>query len=370
MKICYLANTAIPSTNASAIQIVKMCEAFSELKNNVKLITTNASSGNIFNFYKIKTKFNFKRIQNFKKFPLGFKFYLFSFFSIIEGLKFKPDIYITRNFFTCFLLIILNKKVILELHHGLETESRIVRLIVKNFNFLNSKHLLKLIAITNYVKKDYETKYLVKSDKIIVLPSGSSIKENYKFSPIKKKLNIGYLGSLYKSRGLGLIIKLAKIDPQNSYYVYGNKKQLKLSINKRIEKNLYLNDYIAYKKIPEILLKMDLLLMPYTSSITVAGDVGDITKYTSPLKLFDYLSAGRPIICSNFEVLKEIIDDNKNAIFVKNYQNVFAWKKEIIKLSNQFEKMKIISKNNYNLSKKYSLRKRAKKILKEINIFI
>ena len=32
MRICYLANTAIPSTNASAIQIVKMCEAFSKKK--------------------------------------------------------------------------------------------------------------------------------------------------------------------------------------------------------------------------------------------------------------------------------------------------------------------------------------------------
>ena len=29
--------------------------------------------------------------------------------------------------------------------------------------------------------------------------------------------------------------------------------------------------------------------MPYVSSITVAGNIGDITKFTSPLKLFDYL---------------------------------------------------------------------------------
>ena len=110
MKICYLANSAIPSTNASAIQIVKMCEAFSELKNDVILITTNASNGNIFNFYKIKTKFRFKKIKYFKKFPLGIKFYLFSILSIIESIKFRPNIYITRNFFTCFLLILLKKK--------------------------------------------------------------------------------------------------------------------------------------------------------------------------------------------------------------------------------------------------------------------
>ena len=43
MKICYLSNTAMPSNVASAIQIVKMCEAFSELGNDVKLITTNVS---------------------------------------------------------------------------------------------------------------------------------------------------------------------------------------------------------------------------------------------------------------------------------------------------------------------------------------
>ncbi len=363
MKICYLANTAIPSTNASAIQIVKMCEAFSELKNQVTLITTNGSNGNIFNFYNVKKKFRFKKIKYFKKFPLGIKFYLFSIFSIIESMKFKPEIYITRNFFTCFLLTLCKKKTILELHHGLNTESRIVRFIVKNYDFLNSKYLVKFIAITNNVKNDYISKYSIKSDKIIMLPSGSSIKENYRYKIKKKKLNIGYLGSLYKSRGLNLIIKLAQIDPQNNYYIYGNKKQLKLSISKKIEKNLYINDYVPYKKISKILLNMDLLLMPYTSSITVAGDVGDITKYTSPLKLFDYLSVGRPIMCSNYDVLKEIIADNKNAIFVKNYINAFAWKKEITKLINTPEKMKIISKNNYELSKKYSHRTRALKIL-------
>ena len=363
MKICYLANTAIPSTNASAIQIVKMCEAFSELNNPVTLITTNSSSGNIFNFYNIKSKFKFKKIKNFKKFPLGIKFYLFSIFSILESIKFKPDIYITRNFFTCFLLILFKKKTILELHHGLDNESRVIRFIIKNYNFLNSKYLVKLIAITSSVKTDYINKHSLKSNKVIVLPSGSSIKENYKYRLKKKKLNIGYFGSLYKSRGLDLIVKLASIDPKNNYYIYGNKKQVKLSNCNKIKKNLYLNDYVPYKNIPKILLNMDLLLMPYTSSITVSGDVGNITKYTSPLKLFDYLSVGRPIMCSNFNVLREIITENKNAIFVKNYKNVRSWKNEITKLINKPEKMKIISKNNYKLSKKYSHSIRAIKIL-------
>ena len=111
---------------------------------------------------------------------------------------------------------------------------------------------------------------------------------------------------------------------------------------------------------------MDILLLPYASSIKIAGGVGDITKYTSPLKLFDYLCAGKIIMCSNFDVLKEVIQDKKNAIFVKNYKNPNSWKNEILKLQNQLSKQFIMSKNNHLLSKKFSLKRRAQLILNSI----
>ena len=79
--------------------------------------------------------FKSKPNKKYKTFPLGFRYYLFSIKSIIKSLKFKPDIYVTRNFFTSFLLTILRKKNILELHHGIEIESRIVRFILKKFKF-------------------------------------------------------------------------------------------------------------------------------------------------------------------------------------------------------------------------------------------
>ena len=36
----------------------------------------------------------------------------------------------------------------------------------------------------------------------------------------KKRLNIGYFGALYKSRGFDLIKNLSKIDKTNNYFVY------------------------------------------------------------------------------------------------------------------------------------------------------
>ena len=72
-----------------------------------------------------------------------------------------------------------------------------------------------------------------------------------KFLTKKKKLNIGYFGSCYKSRGVDLILKLSKIDRENRYFIFGNLKNYKNIRIKNYNHNLNLNDYLPYKAIPE-----------------------------------------------------------------------------------------------------------------------
>ena len=246
MKICYITNNAIPANVASALQIVKMCEAFAANGNEVLLICpgTKKIDKNIFVYYDVKKKFLIKKLHAFKKFPLGIKYYLFLFISIILSLKFKADIYITRNFFTSFLLTILGKKNILELHHSLEIESRIVRFISKYTKFFNYKSLVRLIAITKNVKDYYKKKFEIKENKFLISPSGTSIKNNFfKFSFNKKKLNIGYFGSVNKSRGIDIIVQLSKMDKKNNYFIYGELSNYK-SLKNCNNNNLSINDYL------------------------------------------------------------------------------------------------------------------------------
>ena len=266
-----------------------------------------------------------------------------------------------------FLLVFLRKKVIVELHSGLNNETRIVKILIKLTKYLDSKYILKIITITKGVKYEFVNKKCIDKNKTLILPSGSSIKNKFKFQIKKRNFKIGYFGSLYKSRGVDLVFELSKIDKNNKYYVYGDLNQIPKSKLNNLSKNLNIKNYVPYSEIPSALEKMDILLIPYISSITVHGDVSDITKYTSPLKLFDYLCAGKIIICSDFEVLKEIIKEKKNAIFIKNYKNPYSWKSEISKLKNHSSKQFIISKNNYLLGKKYSLNRRAKLILNSLN---
>ena len=58
---------------------------------------------------------------------------------------------------------------------------------------------------------------------------------------------------------------------------------------------------------------------------------GNIAPVINPMKMFDYLSAGRPIIASNIPVFHEVLNE-KSAVFCDPY-DAEEWVKAINKLS-------------------------------------
>ena len=123
--------------------------------NQVTLVIPNTpqSKISIFNFYDVNFKFTVIRMLRFKKFPLGFKYYLFSILSFLKVYKFS-ELVISRNFFVIFLCSIFGKKCIVELHHEIKTESRIVKFIYKIINIFDNAKLIKIVAISNAIKKN------------------------------------------------------------------------------------------------------------------------------------------------------------------------------------------------------------------------
>ena len=364
-NINYIAFSSIPSSLSSSQQIIKTCENLSKCKINVTLIKpgTGNKKISINKYYGLKYKVNVKEFKFFKSFPKGINLYLYCLSCLFFVLKNKNSVTITRNYFVCFLIILFKQKIILEIHHDIN-EGRISRFIIKYLNLLNKKRLIKIVAISKAVKNLFVKKYKVDSKKIVVLASGSSIKIDYlpKFYQYKR-MKIGYFGSISASKGINTIIKLSKIDKDNDYFIYGgNKKMISKLRILNLNNNLFLKDSVPYQEIPKIMLKMDILTLPYTKIVRSAGEVDDISKYTSPLKLFDYLAVGKMIITSDLKVLREVIN-SKNAFFVSNFENIYEWKKNIILAKNNRNKTFIISKNNFKLSKMYDHSKRVKHYL-------
>jgi len=364
MNIVVISNSAAPSKNASSLQVSKLCEAFSFLNHKVTLILPNTGNGeNYFKFYDIKSKFKIIRLKLFSKFPTGIKYYLFSLIAIFKGLFLSTDLFVTRNYFAAFILSFFKNKVILEIHDTLEIEGRLVKILQKNLNFLNYDAIIKIIVTTKSLKSYFTEHWSVEEEKIQVLHNGTSLKSFFK-KRNNKKIQIGYFGSIYKSRGIEMILKLCKIDKRNNYIIYGGTKEdVKKIKSSYFGKNLYINDHIPYNEIFKKLRDIDVCILPYTKKITVSGNVGDISKYTSPLKIFDYMINGKLIICSDLPVLREVLKNNFNSILVKNFNKVERWLKIINNISKNFERYNQIRYNALIFAKKENMLWRAKKIL-------
>ncbi len=369
MRIGYIFNSSIPSSNPGSLQVIKTCEGLIKHNNNVELITPNTGQNiPIKKFYNLKKIPKINKIKFFKKFPLGLNYYLFSIFSVAYAKRLKFDLIITRNFFTLFLLTLFKQKSIIEIHHDLSIESRIVRFLFYKFDILNNKNIIKIVAITNNVKKFLINDFKINPNKIEIIPSATDLHFDYNNLKIKKNFNIGYFGSLESGKGADFVCKLSKLDFNNNYYIFGGSAEKVNILKKNYQNfNLTINSYKPYSQLEKIISKMDVLLIPSDKKLIKAtGGVGNLTKFTSPLKLFDYLASGKLIISTNLNVMREIIKNNLNCIMINNL-SLLKWYKQINSISKNINHINVIKKNAYNLSKKYTYYKRAESILSNIN---
>ncbi len=161
-----------------------------------------------------------------------------------------------------------------------------------------------------------------------------------------------------------MILRLSMLDKKNKYYIFGGTiKQINMIKHKFQNRNLFFSPHIPYSKVGNEIKKVDVCILPYTSKITVSGNVGDISKFTSPLKIFDYMKLGKLIISSNLPVLREVLVDKKNSLLVNRFNDEKEWYKKISSVSKNFRKFDTIRNNAFRYAKKFDLIWRVKKLL-------
>jgi glycosyltransferase involved in cell wall biosynthesis len=77
--------------------------------------------------------------------------------------------------------------------------------------------------------------------------------------------------------------------------------------------NIVLHGFIPQSAVALKMTECDILIAPYGKHVTHVGG-GDIARWMSPLKLFEYMAAERPIVTSDMPVLREVVRDGETAL--------------------------------------------------------
>ena len=132
---------------------------------------------------------------------------------------------------------------------------------------MNFNNIIKIVVTTKTLKKYFVKNWGIRENKIQVLHNGSSLKPFFKTN-YNHKIKIGYFGSIYKSRGIEMILKLSKLDKQNKYFIYGGTKEEARRIkSNNFGDNLIVHNYIPYKQIHQKLKDIDVCILPYSKKL-------------------------------------------------------------------------------------------------------
>ena len=352
ITLYYIAELNLPNKSAYSIHVMKMCEAFSKLGYKTNLLNiNNINLSKIFKIYNIKN--NFKLISIFNK-PLNLNFILRVVFTCkILSRKFqKNSIFISRSIIFALITSIIKKNVILELHHEITGFSKIL------FNFLKFINLTKNLKFI-FLHKKLKEFYNVQDDKSIILDDAADLKSFKKNNnKIKFKNTCVYIGSFSEGKGIEQILRLAKLNKKIFFHIYGEKKYLKYH---SIEKNIKIFDYVNYSKIPKVLSRYEVALMPYQFKVKGRSSVS-LEKYMSPLKMFDYLASKMIIIASDLSVYKHILKNNFNCKLIK-VNNDKKWSEALNYVFIDKKNNKVLKKNAFKTAQNFTWDKRCKKII-------
>jgi len=350
-KIYYISELNIPNKSAYSIHVMKMCEAFTKLGFETYLFTIKSKNlSKIYKDYNISYKFKIISIFNkFKK--LNFLLRIIFSSKILSKNLNKKSYFISRSIVFALMASILNKNIILELHHEITGLSKLFYFLLKYLGLIKN---IKFIFLHKKLKKIYR----IASKQSIVLDDASDVDSFNQINKKKIKNTCVYVGSFFEGKGIEQILRIAKKNPKIFFHIYGDKKYLK---NKIESKNVKVFNYVNYSKIPEVLSSYNVALMPYQKKIKGKGSIW-LENYMSPLKMFDYMSAKLIILASDLSVYKHILKNNFNCRLIK-VNDDSKWSEIIYSSFKNNKKNTYLKKNAYQTAKKYTWEKRCQRII-------
>lgn len=311
MRIIYAAPANLDEQKAHAIHIVNMCAAIQSNGHDVSLLASKCSAGLAETYGSGESltviTANEARLPALARGPA------FAVCAAITAKKQAASLLYTRHIPTALLSSSLSIPTILELHSPPRNNQN--WMVARVFN---RKVGLALVLITDALRTEIARRLpMIASEKLFVAPDAAVPQPtNLAIRLSLARPIVGYLGNLYMGKGVELVCDVAARLPDFDFYVVGGDiQQISLLVQRFASiKNLHFVGKVPPRIAYQYINGFDYALLPNQEVVMVNDYATDIGQWTSPLKMFEYMAAGKPIIASRLPVLQEVLKDRENAI--------------------------------------------------------
>lgn len=392
-RLIYIANIRLPTEKAHGLQIIQNCEAFADVGARVSLWTagrfnTRAMRAvrDVWAYYGVKKNFSIRRLPVLDLIPLvpertdmlaRLIFYLqlwtFALSALVGALFTRADLYYSRDAFVVYLLGFIKprRKLAYEAH----------RLGRPGSGEALQRRALKragtIIAITQALADDLIA-LGAPPERVIVAHDGIRA-ARFANAPTKDDARltlgwpmdafiVGYVGRLHTlamDKGVGsLVDALARVDGAALAVVGGPDPMARALYERWVALGLDPSRFlyagqVTPDKVPLYLSAFDVCAMPHPHTEHFA-------RHTSPLKLFEYMAARRPIVASDLPGFAEVVRDRVSALLVPP-GDVPALAEAFIQLRDNPPFGDYLADNAYQrVMSRYTWHQRAKQILEKV----
>lgn len=319
MKIFYIVNARIPTEKVHGYQISKICEQLAALGAQVELwvpTRKNEIRKKLFEFYGIKENFSVRYIRCPDMISRGFHTQSLFFLFTLLFKKIEKEVWvITRNPEIAWLFHLKRRKTVYYAHVWPNSKTFLFRFFLKNVD--------AIICNSRGTEEEFKKRGFANT---ITIPNGVDL-EDFSFKQTKKelrkKLNLPqekkvalYTGQLYSWKGINILFEAAELLKDNRHILFvvvggtpGDYESRLREVKERGLSNVLLTGYKEKRLIPRYLCAADILLLPNAPITT------ESIHYTSPIKMFEYMASGIPIVASSLPSVREVLSE-RNALLV------------------------------------------------------
>lgn len=317
MKILYVAPIRLPTEKAHGIQIMETCAALTRAGVTVELVIPDRRTQikeDAFAYYHIKERFLITRLRvpdtvEYGKF--GFLFYavIFAIRAAYYALRARADFIYTRDPTSVSVCALAGVRPLAwELHTA---HPAVPRFIMRRVN--------ALLPITRGLKDWYASRAAPLAG-IHVAPDAvdlsifNAVKDRaQERAALRARLGIPpeskialYIGSfgLYVWKGVDVARGAAEYAPEVHWLFVGGTPAECEKLTRGAPKQVMTLPRTRREDIAKLLCAADVLLLPNKSGDTASE------RDTSPMKLFEYMASGVPIVASDIASLREILDEH------------------------------------------------------------